>query len=119
MKQCIGEGCSKRPSFGVEGTRTLLTCCQCAVAAGHVSLQKKQCIGVGCSTCPNFGVEGTRTMLTCSKCAVAAGHVSLRKDRKRRKLAKRTGAFVVFEAEKSSQQFDDDDDADCVQSVSI
>lgn len=65
-KRCAEEGCSKQPSFGLEGTRKREFCKQHAMD-GMVDVKNRKCVHEGCSKLPLFGLEGTRRRDFCGQ----------------------------------------------------
>ncbi|CAN0478399.1 unnamed protein product [Ascophyllum nodosum] len=65
-KKCGTESCSKRPSFGVAGTKTAEYCAQHA-PHGMVDVYNKKCKAESCSKRPSFGVAGTKTAEYCAQ----------------------------------------------------
>ena len=54
------EGCGKRASVGVAGTKTVEYCAQYALE-GMVDVKKRKCRTAGCGKFPSFGVARTKT----------------------------------------------------------
>ena len=65
-KKCRTEGCGKRPSFGVAGTKTGEFCAQHALE-GMVNVKRKKCRTASCGKVPLFGVAGTITEEYCAQ----------------------------------------------------
>ena len=57
--KCRTGGCSKRPSFGVAGTKTGEYCAQHALD-GMVNVKYRNCRAEGCSRKPSFGLSHTK-----------------------------------------------------------
>ena len=65
-RKCRTEGCGKRPSHGVGGTKTAEYCAQHA-PDGMVDVCTKKCRTEGCGKKPSFGVTNTRTAEYCAQ----------------------------------------------------
>ena len=65
-KRCLYGSCSKRPSFGVSGTKKAEYCAQHA-PHGLVDIVNKRCAHEGCSKRPSFGVLGTKKAEYCAQ----------------------------------------------------
>ncbi|CAM9293047.1 unnamed protein product [Sphacelaria rigidula] len=63
-KKCGDEGCSKRPSFGVVGSKKAEFCSKHAMA-GMVDVRVGKCGYGGCSKHPSFGVVGSNMTEVC------------------------------------------------------
>ncbi len=66
MPPTCSHGCTKRASFGVEGTKKVEFCKDHA-QDGMVDLVNKRCARQGCSTRASFGVEGTKKVEFCGE----------------------------------------------------
>ena len=58
-RKCRTEGCGKKPSFGVAGTKTVEYCTQHA-PEGMVDVKSRKCRTEGCGKIPSFGGAGTK-----------------------------------------------------------
>ncbi|CAM9522436.1 unnamed protein product [Sphacelaria rigidula] len=58
-KQCGDEGCSKKPSYGVAGSKKAEFCSQHA-RGGMVNVRFQTCCSEGCSKKPSYGVAGSK-----------------------------------------------------------
>lgn len=67
---CDGAGCSKKPEYGVSGSRKAEFCFHHATA-GMVNVCSKQCCSRGCSKQPLYGASGSRKATFCSQHATA------------------------------------------------
>lgn len=56
-KKCVQPGCSKIPSYGIEGTHKAELCVQ-HTREGMVDVKNRKCAHPGCSTRPHFGIAG-------------------------------------------------------------
>ena len=65
-RKCRTEGCGKRSSFGVGGTKTGEYCAQHALE-GMVNVKNKKCRTKGCGKQSSFGVAGTKTGEYCAQ----------------------------------------------------
>ena len=65
-RKCRTEGCGKKPSFGVAGTKTAEYCVQHA-PDGMVNVYSRKCRTEGCGKRPSFGVTGTKTTEYCAQ----------------------------------------------------
>lgn len=61
----VEQGYAKRPTYGVEGTKTAQFCAQ-HIKGGMVDVSKKRCAEQVCTKRPTFGVEGTKAELLCA-----------------------------------------------------
>ena len=68
-KKCRTEGCGKRPTHGVAGTKTVEYCAQHALD-GMVNVCSKKCKTEGCGKLPSYGVAGTKTVEYCAQHAL-------------------------------------------------
>ncbi len=64
--ECSHAGCTKVPSYGVDGTNKMEFCSQ-HKRDGMVDLRHKRCGHHGCSKQPSYGVEGTNKKEFCSQ----------------------------------------------------
>ena len=60
-RKCRTEGCGKRPSHGVAGTKTVEYCAQHALD-GMVNVCSRKCRAEGCGKGLSYGVAGTKTV---------------------------------------------------------
>ena len=65
-KRCRHEGCSKHPSFGIDGSKNPTFCAQHA-AEGMVNVINKRCKHEGCSKHPSFGIDGSKNPTFCAQ----------------------------------------------------
>ena len=65
-QKCRTEGCGKRASVGVAGTKPGEYCAQHA-PEGMVNVRSKKCRTEGCGKQPLFGVAGTKTVEYCAQ----------------------------------------------------
>ena len=65
-RKCRTEGCGKRSSYGVAGTKTAEYCAQHA-PDGMVDVSSRKCKTEGCGKQPSFGAAGTKTREYCSQ----------------------------------------------------
>ena len=65
-KRCLGAACTKRPSFGVAGSKVSEYCKQHA-KEGMVSFAGKRCVSEACMKRPCFGVTGSKLSLYCKQ----------------------------------------------------
>ena len=64
-RRCKTEGCDKRSSFGVAGTKTAEYCAQHA-PDGMVDVKSRKCSTEGCGKKPSYGVAGTKRAQYCA-----------------------------------------------------
>ena len=65
-KRCGHQGCTKQPSYGVEGTKKAELCSQHA-AEGMVNVKRGRWGHKGCNKWPSFGVAGTKKAELCAR----------------------------------------------------
>ena len=65
-KKCRAEGCRKRPSYGVAGTKTVEYCAQHA-PDGMADVKSRKFRTEGCGKRPTHGVAGTKTVEYCAQ----------------------------------------------------
>ena len=70
-RKCITEGCGKRPSYGLTGTKTVEYCAQHA-PDGMVNVKSRKCITEGCGKWPSYGLAGTEGVEYCAQHAPAS-----------------------------------------------
>lgn len=65
-KICAHRDCTKRPSFGMEGSK-LAEFCSAHKAVGMVDVKNKRCIHHGCTKQSGYGVPGSNKKEFCSE----------------------------------------------------
>ena len=63
-KLCAQDGCTKRPNFNFEGSKTALYCKQHA-EDGMVDVRNRRCLHGSCRSRPTFNAEGSKTAIYC------------------------------------------------------
>lgn len=65
-KGCAVPGCAKKPSYGVNGTKTAQFCGQHR-KEGMVNVRSKKCTDTGCGKKASYGVDGTTSGQFCAQ----------------------------------------------------
>ena len=65
-KRCLHHGCSKQPSFGLDGSYKREFCCE-HKRDGMINIASKRCLHHACSRVPSYGVDGSSKREFCSE----------------------------------------------------
>ena len=63
-KRCLHHGCTKQPSFGVDGSKRVEFCFE-HKRDGMVDLRSKRCLQTGCTKQPSCGADGSKRVEFC------------------------------------------------------
>ena len=92
-KKCYHDGCLKKPSFGIAGSKTPTFCAEHA-AEGMVNVIEKKCKHESCSKQPSFGFAGSKSGTFCAQHALE-GMINITRKRCRYENCSKQPSFGI------------------------